>query len=432
MKMSNLLSIALKNLRRHRKHHIQVFFGVFLSVFCIMTVVLYSMFLNKHINTTIPDNLNCYLTYHSDDTSNNYKEECESATVIKGVGAVLGLTDLSLYSMNMNSNNDMPYDFTFDNEILNISGKQYSYSHSDMLQDEYGIFSGIELFRINPDIFDLNDYLNLYYNEAFLYGSTGINDGDVIIPEQYLILYGIPESEYESFIGKSLSIELKFPKNYTATPEYRICGIIKQECYNSFPVSLIVSSDMTDSSTYSLTYVYFENFENDLFNSAKKELDQIFNNKGNICSDYENIITLHKQISFANHVLLIIVLILSMSFLLHLIIYLFFYINRNEMYMALLLSLGMNSKNITMLNVIEITMNSLFSSICGVLCSYLLSFNIDKYINSDKMVIMWDAKLLLIALLITVPVVIILMALISGCYVYRQCRYMSPEQLFNK
>lgn len=93
---------------------------------------------------------------------------------------------------------------------------------------------------------------------------------------------------------------------------------------------------------------------------------------------------------------------------------------------------GMNSKNITMLNVIEITMNSLFSSICGVLCSYLLSFNIDKYINSDKMVIMWDAKLLLIALLITVPVVIILMALISGCYVYRQCRYMSPEQLFNK
>ena len=74
-------------------------------------------------------------------------------------------------------------------------------------------------FVYASDSFDLNDYLNLYYNEAFLYGSTGINDGDVIIPEQYLILYGIPESEYESFIGKSLSIELKFPKNYTATPE---------------------------------------------------------------------------------------------------------------------------------------------------------------------------------------------------------------------
>lgn len=58
--------------------------------------------------TTIPDNLNCYLTYHSDDISNNYKEECEFATDTKGVGAVLGLTDLSLYSMNMNSNNDMP------------------------------------------------------------------------------------------------------------------------------------------------------------------------------------------------------------------------------------------------------------------------------------------------------------------------------------
>lgn len=430
MSFSVLFSLALKNIHRHFKHHLQVLLGIFLSVTFVMTTVIFVFFIRSHIKNEYPDNKICFITYYNDDNS-SLVSKCDGAKKIKDVCCVIRTLNYMILDFENNQGNVME-DMAFENEILEIGDKTYKYSSSESFREEYKLNFGLEFAQIDNNISDFSEYLYSFYDEPFMYGGECEKSTDILVPEQYLILFGVPENEYENCIGKKLSVKFLQTDNYSLIRNYNISGIIKKECFDGFPVSMIIRTQEKYYSDWDIVYVYAKEYDLKRFESIKNELDNEFGVTGDICLAYEKLNFLQKQSNFVEHILLLVVICVVAAVILYLLIYMFFYTEQNQKYSAILLSLGLNSKKIALLSTLEVGISSFIATICGIWCSYFISLNVDKIINEDIELITWNWNILIYAHLIAIIVFVLLFSVIIGNYTYYKTSHISPCNLFQE
>ncbi len=430
MKFSALFSLALKNIRRHIKHHMQVFLGIFLSVTFVMTTVIFVFFIRSHIADEYPDNQICFIKYYNEDMS-SLADKCKDAQEIEDVSCIIRVLDYFMLDIDNNQNIVME-DMAFENEILEIGNKEYKYSSSDAFKEEYKLNYGLEVCQIDNSISDFSDYLYSFYDEPFVCGNNCENANDIMIPEQYLIMFGVPESEYPYCINKNISVKFLTAGNYSLIRNFNICGVIKKECFDGFPVSMIINKQEKYYSEWDNVYVYVKKYEQKNFESIKNTLDNQFGVIGNICKAYEKLHFLQKQSNFVGHILLLVIICVVLAIIFYLVIYMFFYIEQNQKYSAILLSLGLNSKKIALLNMIEVGINTFLATICGIWCSYYMSLKVDRMINEDIGLITWNWNVLINAHLIAVLIFVFLFSIIIGGYTYYKTSHISPSNLFQE
>ncbi|MBP5362376.1 MAG: ABC transporter permease [Ruminococcus sp.] len=430
MSCSVLFSLAIKNIRRHFRHNLQVFFGIFLSVTLVMTAVVFVFFIRSHIADEYPDNKICFIKYYNENMT-SMADRCDDASKVEGVCCVMRAIDYTIFDF-YNRQNKVTEDLSFENEILEIGDKKYKYSSSEAFKDEYRLNYGLEVSQIDNSVSDFSDYLYSYYDEPFLFGSDCINDNDIIIPEQYLMVYGVPESEYENCIGQPLTVRFSRTGNSSLIRKYNICGIVKKECYDGFPASMIIKKHGKHNSTWDMVYVYIKKYESKKFESEKNALDHQFGVKGDICLAYEKLNFLQKQSDFVGHILLLVISCVAAAVIFYMIVYMFFYIEQQQKYSAILLSLGMNAKKIALLNMTEVGISSFIATKCGIWCSYFVSLKADRLINEDTVLVTWDWNVLLYAHLTAIPVFVVLFAAIIGGYTYYKTSHLSPCSLFQE
>ena len=331
-----------------------------------------------------------------------------------------------------NNQNIVMEDMAFENEILEIGNKEYKYSSSDAFKEEYKLNYGLEVCQIDNSISDFSDYLYSFYDEPFVCGNNCENANDIMIPEQYLIMFGVPESEYPYCINKNISVKFPTAGNYSLIRNFNICGVIKKECFDGFPVSMIINKQEKYYSEWDNVYVYVKKYEQKNFESIKNTLDDQFGVIGNICKAYEKLHFLQKQSNFVGHILLLVIICVVLAIIFYLVIYMFFYIEQNQKYSAILLSLGLNSKKIALLNMIEVGINSFLATICGIWCSYYMSLKVDRMINEDIGLITWNWNVLINSHLIAVLIFVFLFSIIIGGYTYYKTSHISPSNLFQE
>ena len=430
MRMSALFSLALKNIRHHLKHHLQVFLGIFLSVTFVMTTVIFIFFIHTHIANEYPDNKICFIKYYNDDMS-SLADKCEDVQKINDVCCVIRTIDYSILDLDNMQNNAME-DMAFKNEILEIGNKEYKYSSSDAFKDEYKLNYGLEVSQIDNNISAFSDYLYSYYDDPFVCGNDCEKANDVLIPEQYLIMFGVPEDEYQNCIDQNFSVKFSATDNYSLVRNFNISGIIKKECFDGFPVSLIINKQANYYSDWDIVYVYVNKYQPKRFERIKSTLDDQFGVIGNICIAYEKLNFLQKQSNFVGHILLLVITCVVAAVIFYLLINVFFYIEQNQKYIAILLSLGMNSKKVSLLNMIEVGVSSFLSTILVIWCAYIISFNVDKIINSDIELVTWNWNILIIAHLIAILCFVLFFSAAIGLYTYYKASNISPCNLFQE
>lgn len=425
-----LFSLALKNIHRHFKHHLQVLLGIFLSVTFFMTTVIFVFFIQSHIKDEYPDNKICFIKYYNEDNS-SLASKCDGAKKIKDVCCIIRTLNYMILNIEDNQGNNME-SMEFENEILEIGDNIYKYSSSESFREEYKLNYGLEVAQIDDSISDFSDYLYNFYDEPFICGGECEKSTDILVPEQYLILFGVPENEYENCIGKNLSVKFSRTDNYSLIRNYNISGIIKKECFDGFPVSMIIKTQENYYSDWDIIYVYTKKYDLKQFEKLKNALDHQFGVIGNICLSYEKLNFLQKQSNFVEHILLLVIICVVAAVILYLLIYMFFYIEQNQKYSAILLSLGLNSKKVALLNMIEVGISSFIATICGIWCSYFISLNVDKVINEDIELITWNWNILIYAHFIAIIVFVLLFSVIIGGYTYYKTSHISPRNLFQE
>lgn len=433
MNVISLFSLAKRNLFRHWKHQIQVCFGIFLSVLIVMSVLLFIFFIRLRINQSIDSDAPCFLTYDNENGKLFSSEVSSEAEKIPGVNCALSYADYLLIYDIFQANPDLgiPVDLSFSNLSLQIGPKCYQYSASQQIEEQYDLTDFVQAYQIDDRISHFSDYASLYCETPFLYGRDLQSSDEILIPQQYLLLYGVPETEYAACIGQTLTLyaereELALPQ------QYRICGIIREECFEGFPCSLVVKYDASRLSEFAMLNVYMLKYDMKQVEEVKRTLNEKLNQQGRVCGDYELIYTLQKQSGFVRRVLLVVAIIVALAVMLYLIVYIFFYIEQNKHYNALLLSVGMNARQIGLLNALEIMLNSSVATALGVTMGYFISYQIDCILNQDLCVIEWNGKLLCFAILVSSPIVTGLLSALIAMYTISCCRKIEPQKLFQE
>ena len=413
MNVVSILFLAIKNIKKHRKHFLQLFLGIFLSVSFFMTAVIFSIFINSHINDEYPENKLCFLKYYDDDNMIMIRGACKEAVKEKDVKCTLRL--MECLALKKTEKQRMALDLSFDNEILEIDGNDYKYSG---LSEDFTLNNGVSIVQIDNTISDFSEFLYSFYDDPFICGSDCKSMNDILIPEQYLEAYAIPQEQYNQLIGKKLSIKLNVPKNYSISSKYTICGIIKKECFSDIPISMITQINDQYFINSDIAYIFFDSYQHKKFEKDKKKLDSSFGIKGSICRAYEKIDFLDRQANFTRHVLMMIVAMLAFAVIFHLSVYIFFYSEQNRKYNFLLYSLGMSPKKIAVLSFMEMVLNTALAALSGVILSYVISFYADKIINNDTALVAcrWDTLVILI--LIVVPLITVILSLATAVYTY--------------
>lgn len=414
MNVFSIFLLAVKNIIKHRKHYFQLFMGIFLSIFFVMTAVIFSVFINSHIRDEFPDNSLCYLKYYDEDNRKKIKGVCKEAFDMDDVGFAMRIVDG--IPANLLENRKFPLDIVFENTVVEIDGHDYYFIEIENNNLSYG---GVFISQIDNTISDFSDFLYRYYEEPFICGSDCQTKNDILIPEQYLKALGIMPEQYNGLIGKKLIVKLIVPKNYNVTSEYTICGIVKEECYSDIPVTMMTQFNNSLITQSDIAYVFFDSYDDKSFDKTKKELDSIFGIKGSTCLAFDNIVFLNRQANFTKRVLMIILVMLTVAVIIHLSVYMFFYIDQNKMYYSLLYSLGMNQKRIAFLSFTEIALNTIISSFLGVILSYVVSFFVDRLINTYIALVMWRWDLLIVLIVTVVPLITFLLSSVMYAYTYR-------------
>ena len=389
MKVHNIFKQAVYNMFRNKTVFFQLFWGMTITLFIIISGTLYIFNINDTIRSSTERIL--YKAYF-------YFEQCDMPEPEKRdmiVSDIMNSNVVSCYNIYCyappgvmeKSKEIFKSSYYYDNYDLIIGDKRYIFNVEET-EDIMPISSaGIVLKTYEEGTAMISD--NLIKAYTYKYGNGNIlvsgsmpqRAGEILLTEVLLEMYGVPESEYNSFIGETFCL---FNKELgKEVYEYTVSGVLKKEacemddCLMSVYYPERVENEMT-------VYLFELNgYDSKELKTLFTDIKQRYGVELTTSYAFDTLKSLNSQKRFSEKTVTVIMLIIFLSSMVSISIFLELLTVQKKHMTAIYLSQGMTPKMVIAIRLTELIIVFLISDIISSITAYWAVSKLNEKINGS-------------------------------------------------
>ena len=412
----NVITLALRDIRYNFRTYIPVFFSVFFSVGIISAIICYSGIIDRQISSKLKTDEPCVMIITNNNININrlgaVKEILKDDPLIEEMG--LYYSDSAVYFVPpvfYEVNPGAVIDSSYESAEAVIDGIKYKFDNSR----KYAAADFITITAADME----NQLLD---EDDMLCGNMLTEEKQILLPQQYLAMFGIKAEEYENLIGKSFSLYVSSEKRkISVINEFKIAGVIDKDYFgeNGFISPFIPY----------ITPKYKECFGNIVLNAVVAEYDiekvrslktKLENSEAVNVSfnrEYEEIDFYYSQKEFVYKIISLIALFFTSAIALHLIVYMFFSSQQTVKMSKMLIAMGLTENEVCIFRSLENTITAAIAAVSGTVIFSIIACKAFAYINYYAVS---DAVIIDYGVLTLVCLIVILIIGFSGFFINRR------------
>lgn len=377
----NIIAMALRDIKRNYRTYIFVFFSIFFSTGMVIAIIYYSGIIDSQIKTKLQAEEPCILKI----TCN-----ASSSSKIKDITSTLNedpfiektklyYSDSAIYFIPpavYNANSKFIIDCSYQTAEAIIDNTTYKFNYFDK-------YTSVDWINIISSTID-NQVIT---NDDLICGSVLTNEKQIILPQQYLDMFGIEKENYFNLIGKNFSLYLSAEKRkIPVIKSFTIVGITSNQYYDD---NNIVSPIIPYISPYykdSISNVVIEAVVRKYDNKKINEIESTIKDKGfniDLNKRYAEIDFFYKQKEFLDKIIWLIVCFFSTAIIFHLTIYMAFSAQQMAKASYMLIAMGMTPNEVILFRCLENSLVTIAASLLGTVIYSIFAYQIFVFVNPD-------------------------------------------------
>lgn len=386
MKQLDLYRLSIRNIVRHPKTSLQIFGGIFFASIVFMCIILYYLMLEDRLEKTSL-NLKSANCLYTEITTNEQLREMENDEHIADI-----VCSVQYFDYMDEDDVYMPF---FSLLSLTIDGETYQASRGTYLNADR--FCGINVCAAEGKTISNNEkeeYAYKFGDDLFLAGRDIQQEKEILISEEIFMLYRIPSTTWEDYIGKKIMITAHpadgTNKSLTVLSDYMICGILNSDftqlCSRSEEDAFIIQTPL-DKMANRYNSFTVKAYINELFNlerlaeQMKKTYLIPFSYNGN----YLEIKYISSQLELVRQIFFIAGAMISFCIVFNSIRILLYVTQQKKSFYGAALAMGMKRKNIRNMMFSDIallaTLSLILSSTLSIIAMHYFSYELSEFLS---------------------------------------------------
>lgn len=434
MNQKKILTLSMRNMRLNISRTLIVIVGLMTILSISGITVMYRQVLQNRLS----DNLSQYISASSITFSvnNSTTDVIEKLSEMDSVLEIQTFAKEEIYYPAWLSEGEELETFVmYDNLQMNAAGCSY-HANSRNSTDKLGTNSVALIYSYSPD----SDFFSQYEVREFraknedapmlVFGEFPTDEGQIIIPEEVLRLYGIPQDKWEGLIGSSMSFSLAFEElveeyaishNYDPNPivfEGEISGILSSDTYSIYSRNSVKIYQMMNLSPDQSLVVKVFLKDYSCYDEVSGFLFSEYGIEGNVGSFFEVCNYLDKQIGFADSVFSIVIVAFGLAVFMCFVLLYTYYFEENSRYLGTLKAIGYKPSAIVRICsyeiIVEIVIAGILSYVVSIFSIYKIREQLEGVLGFE---VLLDSNIFFSAV-ITIAIVSVVFLLMVICSAY--------------